>query len=311
MGNLTTLQTRRNWTQFERARICRSCATFCAIALLFLCAIAWPGQADAQCASLTTLMNGTTADAVQVMNNFTAINTNCAPLANPTFTGLVGVGGTPQSGVPFWVGTNDGTGCQRVADIGLQIGGSFNCNGAGPAYLYPDVAINGRFSIKTLTAGTANALCYDTTTVPNAVTVSTCSSDERLKTAIAPIDGTTALDQVMRLRPVSFVWRREFSKDPAIQFGLLAQEVQRVWPNLVSRTAPTSLTPDGTLSINFNALYAPIIASIQQVNREAEGVKAVVIELKAANDREAKEIEALKREIAEIKRERGIHTAAN
>lgn len=97
MGKLASFQIHR--TQSERVRIRPSGAASCALALLFLCAITWPRQADAQCASLTTLMNGTVADATAVMQNFSAINNNCAPIANPSFTGDVSISG---SGASYW-----------------------------------------------------------------------------------------------------------------------------------------------------------------------------------------------------------------
>ena len=55
------------------------------------------------CSTLpNNLTNGTTADATQVMANFNSIltcaNTNLAPLANPHFTGGVGIGTTNVTG---------------------------------------------------------------------------------------------------------------------------------------------------------------------------------------------------------------------
>jgi hypothetical protein len=63
--------------------------------------VSLPGAIDAQtCSSYAySLTNGTTADATQVMGNFDTIrncaNTNLAPLADPTFTGKVGIGIAP------------------------------------------------------------------------------------------------------------------------------------------------------------------------------------------------------------------------
>lgn len=56
------------------------------------------------CTSLTTISNGTTADATPVWNNFTSLlncaNNNLAPLANPLFTGKLGIEvASPQYGL--------------------------------------------------------------------------------------------------------------------------------------------------------------------------------------------------------------------
>jgi hypothetical protein len=53
---------------------------------------------------------------------------------------------------------------------------------------------------------------------------------------------------------------------------LIAQQVAQVFPNLVSKTAPTPLTPDGTYSVNFNGLYGPIIKSIQEMNLQVTDI---------------------------------------
>jgi hypothetical protein len=62
-----------------------------AIALLGLIAV--QSSADAACTGFPyTLMNNTTADAEQVMANYTYLSGCLAPLASPSFTGNVGIG---------------------------------------------------------------------------------------------------------------------------------------------------------------------------------------------------------------------------
>jgi hypothetical protein len=91
------------------------------------------------------------------------------------------------------------------------------------------------------------------------------ASDERLKQNITPLNATSTLAAIDELNPVSFNWR-----DPSMstnqQFGLIAQQVQQVFPNLVTVTNPTALTPDGTLTVNYLGLVAPMILSIQQLD---------------------------------------------
>jgi hypothetical protein len=133
----------------------------------------------------------------------------------------------------------------------------------------------GNFGVNALAAGTANSLCYNTATLGGFYTLATCSSDARLKQNVTPLDGPTALAGINALNTVSFNWDSSFSSDQTLQFGLLAQEVAQVFPNLVSRTAPTPLTPDGTYSINFNGLYAPIIKSIQEMDIKVQDISSL------------------------------------
>ncbi len=123
----------------------------------------------------------------------------------------------------------------------------------------------GNVAVASLAAGTSNSLCYNTSAIAGMNTLSTCSSDERLKQRITPLDASTTLSQVMQLDPVSFYWNNQFAANQPEQFGLIAQEVQRIWPNLVSTTTPTALTPGGTYSINFNGLWGPALAAIQEI----------------------------------------------
>jgi len=59
-------------------------------------------------------------------------------------------------------------------------------------------------------------------------------SSRRFKTDVQPIDAE--LDRLMRLRPVSFRYRRaDVHGTDRVQFGLLAEQVAKVYPNLVAR----------------------------------------------------------------------------
>src|SRR5260221_1196948 len=58
-------------------------------------------DAHAACSVPVTLTNGTTADATQVMSNFTSIAGCAAPLASPSFTGTL----TAPDG-STWTSTN-------------------------------------------------------------------------------------------------------------------------------------------------------------------------------------------------------------
>jgi len=88
------------------------------------------------------------------------------------------------------------------------------------------------------------------------------TSDLRLKKNIMPIDG--ALDKVASLRGVTFEWRREesFSKgfDEGKKMGLIAQEVEGVLPEVVSRNVQ-----NGNKSVEYANLVAVLIEAVKEL----------------------------------------------
>ncbi len=101
------------------------------------------------------------------------------------------------------------------------------------------------------------------------------NSDQRLKTNITDLDGSSSLAEINALNPVTFNWI-DPAKSSVPQFGFIAQQVEGVFPNLVSTTSPTALTPDGTLSLNYIDLVSPIVAAIQELSREIASIENTV-----------------------------------
>ena len=60
------------------------------------------------------------------------------------------------------------------------------------------------------------------------------------------------------------------------QYGFIAQQVQQVFPNLVSTTSATALTPDGTLGLNYMGLIAPIVEAVQSLSAEVQSLTTTV-----------------------------------
>lgn len=95
----------------------------------------------------------------------------------------------------------------------------------------------------------------------------TQSSDARLKTNIQSLDASTSLAAINSLSPVAYDWL-DPNKGGIRQYGFIAQQVEPVFPNLVSTTSATALTPDGTLGLNYIGLIAPVIRAIQALSTE-------------------------------------------
>jgi hypothetical protein len=106
-------------------------------------------------------------------------------------------------------------------------------------------------------------------------------SDIRDKKNIAPMADT--LKRILTLNGVYFQW-----KDPQIatsrQMGLIAQEVEKVFPEVVSEG------PDGKKSVAYGNLAAALIEAIK--------------ELKTQNDAAQKRIQAMEAKIADLEKRR-------
>jgi hypothetical protein len=93
-------------------------------------------------------------------------------------------------------------------------------------------------------------------------------SDSRLKNTILNID-SLSIDKFLNLRPVTFYWNQDKPRDPNLQYGLIAQEVEALFPELVN-TGVDSLQ---TKSVNYQALHALSLKVIQSQQAEIDVLK--------------------------------------
>ncbi len=103
----------------------------------------------------------------------------------------------------------------------------------------------------------------------------TQSSDQRLKTNIQSLNGSSTLALIDQLNPVTFNWI-DPNQGNGPQVGFIAQDVQKIFPELVSTTSATALTPGGTLGLNYIGLISPIVSAIQALSTEVQNVIAEV-----------------------------------
>jgi hypothetical protein len=94
-------------------------------------------------------------------------------------------------------------------------------------------------------------------------------SDERWKKNIEPL--TSSLDKVIHLRGVSYDWKadeypdRGFTKDR--QIGLIAQEVEKVIPELVQTDSK------GYKAISYEKLVPVLLEAIKEQQKEISELK--------------------------------------
>ncbi|MEO1049106.1 MAG: tail fiber domain-containing protein [Bacteroidota bacterium] len=138
------------------------------------------------------------------------------------------------------------------------------------------------------------------------------SSDRRLKHSIHDLN--YGLNTVMQLRPVSYILNQD--KDENVKLGLVAQEVQSVIPEVVG----VGDDDQQLLSIRYTELIAVLTKAVQEQqaliekqNKEIERLKSEFTQFK--KDQESKtpassELSSLKAELEEIKRLIGLEAKA-
>ena len=110
----------------------------------------------------------------------------------------------------------------------------------------------------------------------NAITTGgsiTATSDIRLKTNIKPLP-ENILDKVEQLRGVYFNWKTEADMGNARQIGVIAQEVEKIFPELVITS------PDGYKAVGYDRLGPILIEAIKEQQVEIDSLKSQVTDLK-------------------------------
>ena len=168
----------------------------------------------------------------------------------------------------------------------------FSAGVAGVAHYYGGVGIYGAvgysssYSLPTASFGTAYAGYFSgSVKVTGTLTASsvTTTSDMRLKENIQDLN-QSAVGNIQLLRPVEYKLKpdsiQHVYQDDAFEmkvnhYGLLAQEVQELFPNIVYEGG------DGYLSINYTELIPVLIKSVQDLSTEVAELKAQVRELQS------------------------------
>ena len=101
----------------------------------------------------------------------------------------------------------------------------------------------------------------------------TINSDARLKDNIQPLGST--LDKLHQIEAKTYSFKKDEEHTPKI--GVLAQEVQAVFPELVTEGA------DGTLSVNYQGLVPVLINAINEQELKMSEQDAKIAALEAKN----------------------------
>src|SRR5690606_23827327 len=181
------------------------------------------------CATIGTVTNATNAsNATGASGNFTVAGTFTAS-GGFTVSNSIGSLISGGNGSTFDFGT--GSGNRR--GMSVHHGGTGNLF---ESYWHNGSAWQGAFHVER--DGRVRANVYDN------------FSDGRLKKNVRRIE--SSLDKVCKLEGVRFEWKERASTTP-VQIGLIAQNVEKVFPETVSQDK------DGIKSVSYGSLIAPVI----------------------------------------------------
>src|SRR5205823_4371047 len=126
------------------------------------------------------------------------------------------------------------------------------------------------------TVGDGGSTCY----VDNAGKLGVFLSARRFKTDIADMGNVS--EALLALRPVTFHYKPELDKTGIPQFGLVAEEVAKVSPDLVTHDAKGELS-----TVRYEAVNAMLLNEFLKEHRKVESQEATITQLKAAAERQA------------------------
>ena len=110
----------------------------------------------------------------------------------------------------------------------------------------------------------------------------TAPSSQRFKDQIEPMD--KASEAILALKPVTFRYKKELDPDGIPQFGLVAEQVEKVKPDLVTRDAQGK-----PYTVRYEAVNAMLLNEFLKEHRTVQGQQSEIDALKA----ELKEQKAL------------------
>jgi len=100
----------------------------------------------------------------------------------------------------------------------------------------------------------------------------TPGSDERWKEDIQVIP--SALSKVTQLKGVTFNWKDKEIKGSGRQIGLIAQDVEKVFPEAVKKDN------EGYMSVNYDGLVGALVEGIKELNQKLYEQEQLISELK-------------------------------
>ena len=156
-------------------------------------------------------------------------------------------------------------------------------NGDGNIYIGNEGIENESKTIRIGESGNHNAAFIagiSGATVPTGVAViidtdghlGTVLSSERFKDAIKPMD--KASEAILALKPVTFRYKHDLDPAGVLQFGLVAEQVEKVDPDLVAKD-----NQGNPYTVRYEAVNAMLLNEFLKEHRDVQGQKATIARL--------------------------------
>ena len=188
----------------------------------------------------------------------------------------VAVHGNSTSSFGVWGKSDTSHGVVGSSNSGNAVYGSSDNGFAG--FFNGKVQINGNLTV----VGNLCSINYP------------CNSDARLKQDITNLN--YGLDQLLRLRPVTWRWKSEPRGD--LQMGLVAQEVEKVLPELILKDADATKP----LGLNYMALLPVAVKAIQEQQAQIREQQGLIEQQSRQNEEQRLLIERLQARLARVER---------
>jgi uncharacterized coiled-coil protein SlyX len=136
--------------------------------------------------------------------------------------------------------------------------------------------------------------------IDSAGQLGTQSSSGRYKKDIKPMDKTS--EAILSLKPVTFHYKSDNRNRP--EFGLIAEEVAKVNPNLV-------VYQDGEIyTVRYEAVNAMLLNEFLKAHKKLEAQDATIAELKSTVAHQQKGMEALTAQVQKVSAQIQVNKAA-
>jgi len=122
-------------------------------------------------------------------------------------------------------------------------------------------------------------------------------SDQTLKTKIRPLEANQ-LEKIIQLKPVSYQMKRNKTKRDII--GLIAQEVQPLFPEIITEISNKEEGGENLIGIAYNRLPPILIAGMQEQQVIIDELRSTNDELRSTNEIQQTEIDDLKTRLTKI-----------
>jgi hypothetical protein len=118
----------------------------------------------------------------------------------------------------------------------------------------------------------------------------TVTSSKRFKDAIKPM--AEASEALLNLEPVTFRYKKDLDPAGIPQFGLVAEDVAKVDPELVARDEEGK-----PYTVRYEAVNAMLLNEFLKEHRKVEELEATVTQLQAAFKAQAAQIQQVSEQI--------------